>query len=287
MKRYRVLPLRLLERLLGRRNVVRTARFALDYARRDLPNRMTSNGEWMVQDIVVGCATEQRLTVFDVGANVGAWSRRMLELCEARAFKDVVVYAFEPSSVTFQRLVGELGGRFGNRFVALPMAASDSSGSATLYSVHDLAGSNSLHGLAGTTEGLHPEAVELCTVDDFCRSAVIDRVHLLKVDAEGHDMLVLLGASEMLRSGNIDIIQFEYNFRWIGARKYLKDVFDLVVPLGYSIGKVTPEGVEWYLRWHPELETFREANYLAVLEAVKAAFPALRWWNESPDQKSE
>jgi FkbM family methyltransferase len=285
MTRYRMPLLRLCEQLLGRRNMVRTARLALDYARRDLPNRMASNGEWMVQDTVVHCRAEGPLTILDVGANVGAWSRRLLEVCEAGNIQNVVVYAFEPSLITFRELTEGLSDRFADRFVAVPMAVSNISGSATLYSVHDLAGSNSLHGFAGTTEGLQPEAVELCTVDGFCHSASIDRVNLLKVDAEGHDMLVLLGASEMLRAGAIDIVQFEYNFRWIGARTYLKDVFDLVTPMGHYVGKVTPESIEWYSRWDPELETFREANYLVAKESEVVGFPALRWWNQPGDDE--
>ena len=76
-------------------------------------------------------------------------------------------------------------------------------------------------------------------------------------------------------------MQFEYNFRWIGARRYLKDAFDLLSPHGYVIGKVTPGAIEWYRDWSPELETFREANFVAVHGDVRGWFPSMAWWNES------
>ena len=43
-----------------------------------------------------------------------------------------------------------------------------------------------------------------------------------------------------------------------------RDVFDLVEGLPYRVCKVVPEGIDAYESWHPELETFFEANYLLV-----------------------
>ena len=87
-----------------------------------------------------------------------------------------------------------------------------------------------------------PEAIDLCTLDDYCASVGIETIDLLKIDAEGHDHLVLAGAGALLERGAIEIIQFEYNYRWIGARRYLNDAFDDLGPLGYKIGKITRRG---------------------------------------------
>jgi len=73
-----------MERLMGRGNLVRVSRFLLDYARRDVPNRMSSNGEWMVQDVILAASTSDPVVVFDVGAHVGAWSKRLPEVAVAR-----------------------------------------------------------------------------------------------------------------------------------------------------------------------------------------------------------
>ena len=69
----------------------------------------------------------------------------------------------------------------------------------------------------------------------------------------------------MLQQRNVDVLQFEYNQRWIFDGAFLRDVFNVPTPLGYRIGKVTPYGVKLYERWHWKLETFREGNYLVCL----------------------
>jgi FkbM family methyltransferase len=190
-----------------------------------------------------------------------------------------MVHAFEPSEPTYARLVTDLLGDFAEQLVAVRAAASDHPGRANLYKVHELAGSNSLHGIAGTIDGLIAEQVELITLDEYSARAGVESVDLLKIDAEGHDYLVLTGALQLLSNHSVRVVQFEYNFRWVGARHYLKDVFELLAPLGYRIGKVTPRAIEWYPAWSPELETFREANFVAALPSWSTGFSILQWWN--------
>ncbi len=267
-----------IERVVGRRTLVRGARFLLDYARRDVPNSMETNGEWMVQDVALANAASDPLVAIDVGANMGEWSRRLLIAARERR-KPIQVHAFEPASATFKELASRLLPEFTDSVVLLKSAASDHNGHATLFKVHELAGSNSLHGIAGSTEGLTPETIDLCTLDDYCVSKGIALINLLKIDAEGHDHLVLTGARTLLERGAVETIQFEYNYRWIGARRYLKDVFDDLKPFGYEIGKVTHKGIEWYRSWNPELETFREGNYLAARPESRRWFRSVTWWH--------
>ncbi len=265
------------EKVVGRKNLVRASRLLLDYSRRDIPDQMSNNGEWMVQDVILASSEANALVVIDVGANVGEWSRRILSAASDRG-KAIQVHAFEPASSTFDQLVSSLLPEFEGSFVPVQCAASDHSGRGTLFKVHELAGSNSMHGIAGSTDGLSPESIDLCTLDEYCASAGIKSIDLLKIDAEGHDLLVLAGAKTLLAGGAIGVVQFEYNFRWIGARRYLKDAFDDLSPVGYQIGKVTPRGIEWYPGWSAELETFREANYLAVRSPLRDRFRAVDWW---------
>ena len=266
-----------IERLVGRRNLVRASRLLLDHARLDLPNRMSNNGEWMVQDTVLATGRSESLVAFDVGANVGDWSHRLLSEA-ARTGKQVRVHAFEPAAATFDELRGNLLPAFAGSVTLTQGGVSDHAGGGTLYKVHEMAGSNSIHGVAGTTDGMSSETISLCTLEGYCASTGVDSIDLLKIDTEGHDHLVLTGARDLLVRGAIDVIQFEYNHRWIGARRYLKDVFDYLPPLGYEIGKVTSGGIEWYGGWSPELETFREGNYLAVRSASRGRFPSVAWW---------
>ncbi len=137
-------------------------------------------------------------------------------------------------------------------------------------------GVNSLH---ARPDGKGAETITLNTVDAYCAQANIRHVDLIKIDAEGHDLMVMEGARRMLEAKAIEALQFEYNARWIDSRHYLKDAFELLQPLGYELGKVTPQGIEFYPGYHWELESFREGNYLACLPGAKARFPQVKWWN--------
>ncbi len=264
----------LLEKVLTRRHVARAARFVLNQARRDVRNGIATNGEMLVQRALLAAVPGQ-MCVIDVGAHYGEWSCSLLSQSGGR---DVRVHAFEPSSYTFERLRQALGAVDG---VTLNRSAvSDSPGRLALQIVHAGAGSNSL--VPFTAGEYRPngetEEVPVTTVEAYCAAEGLRRVHLLKVDAEGHDLAVLRGASAMLAENRVDCVQFEYNRRWIDSRAFLLDAFDLLNPLGYTVGKVTPAGIEFYDRWHSELETFTEGNYVGILPALVDAIPTVPWW---------
>jgi FkbM family methyltransferase len=65
---------------------------------------------------------------------------------------------------------------------------------------------------SGDHEILSQFDVELITIDSYLAKHEIDKVHLLKVDAEGYDLEVLKGASESLKKEIIDVIVCETFF---------------------------------------------------------------------------
>jgi hypothetical protein len=138
-------------------------------------------------------------------------------------------------------------------------------------------GTNSLYPTANDAAAV-PEQITVERSDTYCRRHKITHIDILKIDAEGHDMEVITGARDMLEKGEIDILQFEYNRRWIDARHFLQDAFHFMMPLGYCLGKLTPRGVEFYDQWDFELETFREANFVAVRPELSRALPQVKWW---------
>ena len=255
-------------KVLGRRRAVRTARFASNVLRYDDWNRIDSNGELLVQQVA---RSRPDPVVFDVGANVGQWSTSLL----AQPGYPPDLYAFEPSSYSFARAAKALGARASVH----PLAMSSEPGRAELQIVKQGAGVNSLVPFGGERAVSATETVDVATIDRFCEEHGIRAITLLKVDTEGLDLSVLRGALELLVRGDIGIVQFEYNWRWVSSRAYLKDMFDLIADLPrYSLGKVAPKGIEFYDRWHPELETFRESNYALVRDDWRPAFPSVKWW---------
>jgi len=263
-----------MEMFLGRRNTVRLGRAISMQARLDVANDMEQNGELMVQERVIQAVPAARkIVALDVGANKGEWTRALLSNAGDRPIE---VHVFEPASATFAELSKNLRQDSG-RIRLVNQALSDKKGTANFFVMGAGLGTNSLH--AGVGGAASVESVTLNTVDDYCQEQGVAQIDLMKIDAEGHDMAVLAGAGRMLSQGVIGAVQFEYNQRWIESRHFLKDSFDLLLPLGYKIGKVTTRGIEFYPSWHFELESFREANYLACTEEMAKNFPVIKWWN--------
>jgi FkbM family methyltransferase len=263
--------------VVGRQQVVRAARFTLMRARLDVPNDRNSNGESSLAGWILRLASPGgALHVIDVGANKGQWAGVMLAAArQAGRLNDLDLHSFEPSSDTFACLSQALRGQG----VTLNRAAlSDREGSATLHVVGPGAATNSLHLPTDAPEGMSTEEVPVLTLDAYAKQAGLDRVALLKIDAEGHDLAVIRGAQGLMAEQRVLIVQFEYNHRWIYGRFFLRDVFELLAPLRYAVGKLTPYGVEFYPRWDADLETFVEGNYIACTRDIADRLPSVKWW---------
>jgi FkbM family methyltransferase len=260
----------------GRRTVVRAARYVLSRARLDYPNDLHANGEAGLQGWIFGCSPPgERLHVADVGANVGLWSHSMLAAAaKANRAADLRLHAFEPDPAAFDRLTQTLNGTQAD---LSRTALSDRAGSAAFHTVGPAAGTNSLYLVPGTNPAAAGQ-VTTVTLDEYAEQRGINRFVLVKIDAEGHDPAVLRGARGLLAEHRIAVAQFEYNHRWILGRFFLRDAFELVQAFGYSVGKVTPRGVEFYPGWDPELETFVEGNYVVCDPAAARMLPAVTWW---------
>jgi len=267
-------------RAVGRRHVVRAARFVLNRARLDIPNDMRFNGETSMQRWILDLSSAgQEVHVCDVGANVGRWSAAMLTAARrAGRLGDLDLHAFEPSSYTFALLSQALDGQ---PVRMRRLALGESSGSVDLHIVAPGAGTNSLHEPTGSRAIVATEEVSSMTLDSYAEEAHFHHVTLVKIDTEGHDLSVLLGAQKLLSEHRIVAAQFEYNDRWIAARSFLRDVFKLVAPLGYCIGKLTPNGLEFYPSWDAELETFVEGNYVACVQELTERLPSVNWWKSN------
>lgn len=263
---------------LGRRQVVRSARFVLRRACLDVPNDMRTNGEWWLQQRILGLSSSgQQTHVVDVGANVGLWSAAMLRAAQrAGRIDDIDLHAFEPSSYTFARLSEALAREYS--VTLRQIALGERFGSSTLHVVAPGAGTNSLHEQPGVLDCATTEEVATTTLDAYIDQAGLDRITLVKIDTEGHDLAVLRGAQRSLAEQRIVIAQFEYNHRWVFAHSFLRDAFDLLEPLGYRLGKLTPRGVEFYPRWDADLETFVESNYIACTAWAAERLPSISWW---------
>lgn len=235
-------------------------------AHRNLP---ATSGEVYVQLGLVQISNSiEDVVVFDVGANRGQWTSQLLSLLSGRdvGSRPIKIYAFEPapaSRLSFSDRIGSLEGS--EQVDLLPLALSDMPGKAEFAIWSDTAGTNTL-AFEGKRRADAKDVlnVDVETIDNVIGDKGLSRVHLIKIDAEGSDARVIFGAENALNQELIDVVQFEYNGRWIYSRNYLKDVFDVLDGTPYLIGKVRSDCIELYDSWHPELERFFEANYLLI-----------------------
>lgn len=166
--------------------------------------------------------------VFDVGANDGRTIFRLMRHLPAPR-----IVAFEPASSTFRTLTEQT--RELDNVERHRLALGDEPERRTMY-LNDRAVLNSLDPGWGPMHGTPKDAqsteeVEVTTLDRFVAGHDVHRVHLLKIDTEGHDLKVLEGAEEALRNGRIDIIQIEVGFQAPGrqqpslyaCQKYLRE----------------------------------------------------------------
>lgn len=256
---------RVIESIVDRRTLWRLGRSLYLRARADGPNDLRSNGELLLQRQILDThARQEQLVVFDVGANVGAWTWSVLDQAQERGIHNIEVHAFEPVPATFKTLGRRISQhRLSSHVSLLPRAVSAESGATEIFVLAGDAGTNSLHPDPLDTQR-EAVSVEKVSIRDYCFAHRIQRIDFLKCDTEGHDMEVLEGARELFEDGRVGACQFEYNHRWIYARHYLKDVFDFANDLPYCVGKLTPRGVEMYEAWHPELDRFFEGNYVLM-----------------------
>jgi FkbM family methyltransferase len=82
----------------------------------------------------------------------------------------------------------------------------------------------------------------LRTIDWYVKENKIDTIDFLKIDAEGMDYKILLGAKETIARGGIRFIQFEY---WDGSKKFydlLSNQYNLYFVRGEdTFSLLTPE----------------------------------------------
>ena len=170
------------------------------------------------------------------------------------------MHSFEPQSASFDALHK----RFHEdpRVKLRKIALGRSPGTANLH--FDAAGETTAtlqQGAFATQE--HSEEVSLSTVDEICREEKIERIHLLKIDTEGFEMEVLIGASEIIGRGAIDAIQFEFGDTFLRTPYHFVDFWELLSSK-FVIYRILRRGLCKVERYSPDLEIFKLANFLCV-----------------------
>ena len=198
-----------------------------------------------------------------MGANKGQYLNILLKKLQNM---DVTIHCFEPARVSYMLLQQNVNSF---RHVKLnKLALGKEQGKRTLY--YDMPDS----GLASFTKRNlehkaikfdESETVNVDTIDNYCNMNKVQRIHLLKLDVEGHELDVLLGASEMFKRGAIDIVTFEFGGCNIDTHSMFRDFFYFFEELQMEVSRITPSGYLYKIKTYKEIfEQFRASNFIAI-----------------------
>lgn len=219
----------------------------------NLDHDFTRNGERVLLERLA--ANGLTGTIFDVGANVGDYTRILAGLLPS-----ATVYAFEIIPATFELLRNNVSGL--PHVTPINLGLSDEHGELPIKYYKDC---NVLSTTSDFPHNLDYEVVTAHTTtgDRFCEEHEIEEIAFLKIDVEGMEHRVLEGFNNTLTARKIKVIQFEYGYANALSRFLLGDYYKLFDAYGYRIGKIYPKRVE-FKDYAVQDENFWGPNYIAV-----------------------
>jgi FkbM family methyltransferase len=202
--------------------------------------------------------------IFDIGANIGDWSKALLEL-EPNA----KLFQFEPSEACRNHIQ-----KLGLSRTLLPFAIGSHRGEVEFYhgsAIDPVDCSASLYRRRDSRWGEYEyqvTSVQMNTIDNIISDYSLDFVDFIKMDIEGNEYEALKGAASSLRAQKIGSISFEFGASNINSRTFFHDFWDLFNEYDYNIYRVTPGNSLVQIReYYEDLEYFRGAsNYIAFLK---------------------
>ena len=201
----------------------------------------------------------KNVVAVDAGANLGNWTSELLVHIPTAS-----VIAFEPSQAAFEKLRERFSSD--NRVASVNLALGKENMNALLYA--DKGGS----GLGSLTKRRvqhfnidfsHQEKVTIQTLDSWiAQNHVTTAPNILKMDVEGHEYDLLLGATKTL--DNIQIIQFEFGGSNIDTRTFFQDFWYFFQNTGFEIYRLTPSSPILINNYTERDEVFRATNFIAI-----------------------
>jgi FkbM family methyltransferase len=193
---------------------------------------------------------------FDVGANIGKYSTLI-----KKHFPNATVHAFEPNPAAYEFLIKvpdinhyNLG--LGTKKESLPLYTPFESKSGS----HSSLVPESL--IWGKAE--HIQEVRLDTLAHYFNELNLTHIDFMKMDVEGYEIDVLLGAGELIEK--IRFIQFEFNHHLIFRKMYLLDFYTILS--NFDFYRITPRGLKQLASYEPVNEIFLMQNILAVNKSL-------------------
>lgn len=165
----------------------------------------------------------------DVGANIGYYSI----LASKIVGRNGRVYSFEPSLREFFRLIKNIDLNKCTNIIPLNIALSDSNNELSFSIAEGHTGLNSMK-IYDNSVRKRIQLTRTIRLDNlFCSENI--KFHIVKIDVEGAELLVLKGMEDLLKSKNIDKIIIEITPRFFNLFNYSKkDIYEYLEQFGYQ-----------------------------------------------------
>lgn len=186
---------------------------------------------------------------FDIGANNGYYSVWF----SLYGF----VHSFEPNEKSFNRLLQNINVNKIENVEANNFGIGGEKGVAKFTLNKDIQN----HILIGKTN-IDSVEIRIDTVDNYLLENNIERIKFLKIDVEGFEFDVLLGAQNALKNKKIEIIQLEINNSIVNSGHTEIELIDFLKAYGYHLAKFDVENKKLV---KIDFEISRE-NYFAVYD---------------------
>jgi FkbM family methyltransferase len=172
--------------------------------------------------------TAEAFSVIDVGANQGDWSRAFL-----RRFPKAVIHAIEADPKTFELLRQNTAAQ--TNIHPVNLAVSSKTGKVSFYS-HENPLCSSMLNLPDARGKTRMMEVEAQTLDAFCAARKLDDVRFIKIDTEGHDLEVVKGARQILKSPALEFIVLEFGIDSADQRHvHVNELVAALSPPGFQV----------------------------------------------------
>ncbi len=207
------------------------------------------------------CAKKPTLCI-DVGANIGEYSQYILDNSNSK------IIAFEPMPKSFKKL-NSIKEKFVNRLYTYNIAIGDKEEIKKIYyDKNNLHWSNfnselkKINYLKNTKKSIK---CKISTLDNFIyknKKILIKKIDLIKIDTEGYELEVLIGAEKTIKKFKPKYIQIEYN--WHHLFKNVNLYYFSKILKGYQAYKIFPSSKE-LIKINPERPEHNYFNYSNIV----------------------
>lgn len=194
------------------------------------------------------------IKIMDIGANTGQYAL----LCNKIFDTSCIIYSFEPTANSFQKL--KINTERIDNIHSYNLGMGESSKKSRIYyskpgSVQSSLFRNNFSELS--------ENIELTTIDEFCSKNGIEKINILKLDVEGYEFQVLKGAKKFINT--VEYIQFEFGNKQVLSRNFLNDF--IVLLSEFKIYRLLQDGfIE--IDSDPINEIFQTSNYVGINKRI-------------------